>query len=107
MIKWGDLLEGCPIFICSFKPPAFIGINAELNIKERYLSFKSRKKQEEVIMKQAVFIKSLTIALRQEVYDQIKAITDEKRVSMADWVREAVDTALLKFQQKEDDMNGQ
>jgi len=58
-------------------------------------------------MKQAVFTKSLTIALRPEAYEQIKAITDEKRISMADWVREAVDAALLTLQQKEDDMNGQ
>ena len=47
-------------------------------------------------MKQAVFIKSLTVALRQEAYDQIKAITDEQQISMADWVRAAVDVALAK-----------
>ena len=47
-------------------------------------------------MKQAVFTKSFTVALRQSAYDQIKAITDEEKISMADWVREAVDTELAK-----------
>ena len=53
-------------------------------------------------MKQAVFTKSLTVALRPETYNQIKAITDEEKISMADWVREVVDAALLKFQHKGD-----
>jgi hypothetical protein len=73
---------------------------------DKHLSIKSRKKQEETIMKQAVFTKSLTVALRPEAYEHIKAITDEKRISMADWVREAVDAALLTLKQKEDGMNG-
>ena len=47
-------------------------------------------------MKQAVFTKSLSFALRPEAYDEIKAITDEKKISLADWVREAVDAALAK-----------
>jgi hypothetical protein len=58
-------------------------------------------------MKQAVFIKSLTVALRPEAYEQIKEITDSKRISMGEWVRDAVEAALLKFKPKEDDMNGQ
>jgi predicted HicB family RNase H-like nuclease len=45
-------------------------------------------------MKQAVFTKSLTVALRPEAYEQIKKVTDEKQISMGQWVREAVDAAL-------------
>ena len=47
-------------------------------------------------MKQAVFTKSLSFALRPEAYDQIKQIADEEKISLADWVREAVDAALAK-----------
>ena len=50
-------------------------------------------------MKQAIFTKSLSFALRPEAYDQIKAITDEKMISLADWVRAAVDAALAKYNQ--------
>ena len=41
-------------------------------------------------------------ALRPEAYDQIKAITDEKRISMADWVRKAVDASLANEKQSEE-----
>jgi hypothetical protein len=47
-------------------------------------------------MKQAVFTKSLSFALRPEAYDEIKAIADEQKISMADWVRAAVDSAMKK-----------
>ena len=52
-------------------------------------------------MKQAVFTKSLSFALRPEAYGQIKAITDENKTSLADWVRAAVDAALAKNIQRE------
>ena len=52
-------------------------------------------------MKRAVFTKSLSFALRPEAYDQIKAIADEQQISMADWVRAAVDEALLNLNRKE------
>ena len=55
-------------------------------------------------MKQAVYTKSLTIALSPEQYAQIKGITDEKRISMGEWVREALEAALSKLQQKEGTM---
>jgi hypothetical protein len=56
------------------------------------------------IMKQAVYTKSLTIALSPEQYAQIKDITDEKCISMGEWVRDAVETALSNQQQKEETM---
>ena len=45
-------------------------------------------------MKQAVYTKSLTIAVSPEQYAQIKSITDEKHISMGEWVREAIEASL-------------
>ena len=45
-------------------------------------------------MKEAFYTKSLTIALKPEQYRQIKEITDAKRISMGQWVRDAVEAAL-------------
>lgn len=56
-------------------------------------------------MKQAVFTKSLTISLPPEQYNQIKQITDDQQISMAEWVRDAIDKALVKHQREEDVMD--
>ena len=45
-------------------------------------------------MKEALFTKSLTVALSPDVYREVKKITDDKKISMAEWVRDAVETAL-------------
>ncbi len=45
-------------------------------------------------MREAKFTKSLTVALPIDVYQKIKQITDDERISMAKWVRRAVDMAL-------------
>ena len=45
-------------------------------------------------MREAKFTKSLTVALPIDVYKKIKQITDDERISMAKWVRRAVDMAL-------------
>jgi hypothetical protein len=45
--------------------------------------------------------------MQPETFEQIKEITDSKRISMGEWVRDAVEAALLKLQNKEDDMNDQ
>ena len=55
-------------------------------------------------MKQAQYTKSLTISMPPEHYEQIKRITDDEQISMAEWVRNAVDAALKTNQQKEDTM---
>ncbi len=55
-------------------------------------------------MKQAVYTKSLTIALSPAQYAQIKGITDEKDISMGEWVRDALEAALSNLQQKGDNM---
>ena len=45
-------------------------------------------------MKTAQYTKSLTVSLRPEAFNQIKRITDEKKISIGEWVREAVYMAL-------------
>jgi hypothetical protein len=57
------------------------------------------------VMKQAQYTKSLTISMPPEHYEQIKQITDEQQVSIAEWVREAVAAALATNQPKEDITN--
>ena len=56
-------------------------------------------------MRTSQFSKALTIALPPEHFEQIKQITDEQQISMAQWVREAVAAALEKIQQEEDMTN--
>lgn len=51
-------------------------------------------------MKQAIFTKSLTISMQPEHYEQIKQITDEQCISLAEWTRSAIDTALAKHQRE-------
>ena len=53
-------------------------------------------------MKTAQYTKSLTVSLRPEVFDQIKQITDERQISIGEWVRDAVELALGKHLPKED-----
>ena len=50
-------------------------------------------------MKTATFTKALTVSLRPEVFERIKEITDEKKISIGEWVRAAVDAALAKEEQ--------
>ena len=45
-------------------------------------------------MREAKFTKSLTVALPIDVYQKIKEITDDEKISMAQWVRRAVSLAL-------------
>jgi len=45
-------------------------------------------------MKEAKFTKSLTVALPIDVYQKIKEITNNEKISMAQWVRRAVNMAL-------------
>ncbi len=45
-------------------------------------------------MKTAQYTKSLTVSLRPEAFDQIKQITDERQISIGQWVRDAVEAAL-------------
>jgi len=53
-------------------------------------------------MKKAQFSKPLTIALKPEAFEQVKKITDEQEISIAEWIRNAVDMALAVIQQKKE-----
>jgi len=46
-------------------------------------------------MKKASFTKALTVAFSPEIYSIIKEITDEKNISMGEWVRIAAERALI------------
>jgi hypothetical protein len=45
-------------------------------------------------MREACFTKALTVAFSEEIYLKIKEITDQKRISMGEWVRIAAEKAL-------------
>ncbi len=45
-------------------------------------------------MREAKFTKSLTVVLPIEDYQKIKQITDDEKISMAQWVRKVVNMAL-------------
>lgn len=45
-------------------------------------------------MKKAIFTKALTVAFSEEAYMKIKEITDEKNISMGEWVRLAAEKVL-------------
>ena len=57
-------------------------------------------------MRTRQFSKSLSVALPQEHFDLIKRITDEEQISMAEWVRDAVASALNNIKREEDYPNG-
>lgn len=57
-------------------------------------------------MKTAKFTKPLTIALHPEVFARIKQITDDDKISIAEWVRDAVDAALSNINDEEVSQNG-
>jgi hypothetical protein len=42
--------------------------------------------------------------LQQEVYDRIKQITDEKHISIGEWVRDVIDNTLANNNREEDNM---
>ena len=45
-------------------------------------------------MREAKFTKSLTVVLPIDDYQKIKQITDDQKISMAQWVRKVVNVAL-------------
>ena len=56
-------------------------------------------------MKTQQFQKALTFALPMEHFEQIKQITDDERISIAEWVRDAVEMALNNNKREEDQIN--
>ena len=57
-------------------------------------------------MHTAKFTKSLTVALEPETFEKIKAITDQKGTSLAEWIRDAAAAALKNMQTEEEQTNG-
>jgi len=57
-------------------------------------------------MRTRQYSKSLSVALPQEHFDLIKRITDDQQISMAEWVRDAVASALSNINREEDHPNG-
>jgi len=51
-------------------------------------------------MKVARFIKPLTVAFDLAVFEEVRRITDAEQISMGEWIRKAVNTALETHQQK-------
>ena len=47
------------------------------------------------LMKQAQFKRPLTIAFRQDMFAKIKQKSDEEKISMAEWVRTAINHYLV------------
>ena len=56
-------------------------------------------------MIKATYTKSLTISVSPGQYEKIKKITDQKQISMSEWVRDAVDAALNNTKQEEGQIN--
>ena len=46
-------------------------------------------------MRKAIFTAPVTIYLSQDIYKKVKAITDKKNISMAEYLREATEQFLL------------
>jgi hypothetical protein len=46
-------------------------------------------------MREAIFTKALTVAFTKETFAKIKAITDQKKISMGEWVRIAAEKSLV------------
>jgi predicted HicB family RNase H-like nuclease len=56
-------------------------------------------------MRKARFKKQLTIAIPPEHFEQIKQITDDEQISIAEWVRDSVAMALNNIKREEDTMD--
>jgi DNA phosphorothioation-dependent restriction protein DptG len=92
-----------PQTLHQLKTQVFTVQNAELKYdKANDLCLSIHSYKEEITMKTAQYTKSLTVSLRPEVFDQIKQITDDGKISIGQWVREAVDAAIAKIEQYED-----
>jgi len=91
-----------PNFISGFQPITS-GLSNEYKIKrkDKSLILQIQGNRRSRTMKTAQYTKSLTVSLRPEVYDRIKRITDEKHISIGEWVREAIEIALSTIKQKE------
>ena len=52
-------------------------------------------------MREAQFTKPISIALSPEMYDTVKRITDEGKISMSEWFRDAAEKSLANSNEEE------
>ena len=57
-------------------------------------------------MRKSQFTRPLSIALELETFEKIKAITDQKGISLAEWIRSAATAALKNMQAEEEQTDG-
>jgi len=50
-------------------------------------------------MRQAQFKRPLTVAFKQDMFAKIKQRSDEEKISMAQWIRQAIDQVLINPEQ--------
>ena len=52
-------------------------------------------------MREAIYTKSITIALQPDVFRKIKEITDREKISIGEWFRNAAERALISADERE------
>ena len=66
------------------------------------IAFKQIHQEEDFIMRTRQFSKSLSVAMPPEHFEQIRQITDDEQISIAEWVRDAVAAALNNIKREEE-----
>ena len=54
-------------------------------------------------MKVAQYTKSTTVSMQPELFDQIKRITDEEKISISEWFRTAAEQYLIDSRKEKPD----
>ena len=52
-------------------------------------------------MREAKFVRPLSVAMPEDLYRRIKEVTDEKRISMAEWIRDVSEKVLSNSNEQE------
>ena len=52
-------------------------------------------------MREAIYTKSITIALQPDVFRKIKEITDREKISIGEWFRNVAEKALISADERE------
>jgi hypothetical protein len=71
------------------------------------IAFHSIQSRRKCTMRTSKYNKALTIALPQDHFEQVKKITDEKKISLAEFVRAAVAAALNNIEREGEMTNDQ
>ena len=86
-----------------FKPKVFTPQQLEQSKKAIIFAFQFIQKEDR-IMRKAKFKKQLTIAIPPEHFEEIQKITDDQKISLAEWIRDAVAAALQNIKREEETM---